>query len=168
MGTAVKTEFEFLDFYHERVERWLDAQADALKAALAIQQARLDAQKERWRAQDAAREHERHTAEQRMTFSGKVAEKFFESRTAIDNEREAYHKPIRELDEQIERIKDGRRDRYDKYGLRRRGLLSQLSEMVHEGWEIVACHGSDNVSIGASGGGSSHNILILLRRNVVE
>jgi hypothetical protein len=40
--------------------------------------------------------------------------------------------------------------------------------MTHEGWEIVSCHGSDEVSVGHMGGSSSHNILVLLRRNVGE
>lgn len=146
MGAAVKTEFEFLDFYHERVEVGLRGQAD-------LPYAELDKAKKALESVYAAIQSARAAMD---TTPANYDPKESETRHRT---RDYYRERVKELEAQVKQVPLARR---------RAGVLAQLSAMVHEGWEIVSCHGSDQVSIGMHSGYSEHNILILLRRNVGE
>jgi hypothetical protein len=158
MGKSGKTEFEFLDFYHERVEKWRQAQANAIAVELAKEEA-AD-------AASAALFNDRLNALGRRPSFDDPNKHVRESlQIEQSNVATGFREKISLLRKRMNEFTD---TGYLGLTSRRAGLLVQLSEMTHEGWEIVSCHGSDEVSVGHMGGGSSHNILILLRRNVGE
>ncbi len=154
MGNAGKTAFELLDFYHERVNKWLQAHADAIAAELAKEE-------EAFAAADALIRDRLNALPPASSYCPQT------TRRSVETERDNLSRSFIEKRQLLkERMREFTSPGDIGLTQRRAGLLVQLSEMTQEGWEIVSCHGSDQVSIGMHSGSSSHNIIILLRREL--